>query len=265
MLRVSLRVSAKRAWGQEATRYARRKAHCVRSADAGSSWGEFIPPHPPRTLRVRMFTLVNTKSPCLLRERVNDTGVRMLTPVNTKSPCLLRESHSARLATRVGKNYSAHDIDAHNHKNFFLVLQPEITLASIPPPRNHPKTSQETPENICSPSHPRGIPPYDHPPHPRHRRRRRARYLSRSLPRNNPPTNPIPHRLLLRPHRRMLNRRSPRARPRAQPPHRRTRQLLQNLRPQSLRQKEKFLPVPNLQTHLPHRPTHLRAPIRRRR
>ncbi len=27
----------------------------ARSADAGSSWGEFIPPHPPRTLRVRMF------------------------------------------------------------------------------------------------------------------------------------------------------------------------------------------------------------------
>ncbi len=46
-----------RALVQEATRYARRKAHCVRSADAGSSWGEFIPPHPPRTLRVRMFCI----------------------------------------------------------------------------------------------------------------------------------------------------------------------------------------------------------------
>ena len=33
------------------------KAHFVRSADAGSSWGEFIPPHPPRTLRVRMFCI----------------------------------------------------------------------------------------------------------------------------------------------------------------------------------------------------------------
>ena len=42
------------------------KAHSVRSADAGSSWGEFIPPHPPRTLRVRMFCVRQYKKPVKL-------------------------------------------------------------------------------------------------------------------------------------------------------------------------------------------------------